>query len=432
MIGRRLIALLDGREIGEVRRDARNRLFFHYDPGWRAAQDALPLSVSLPLSGNEPAGPAIETFIWGLLPDNEFVLERWAKSFHVSARNPFALIANVGEDCAGGIQFVRPEKLRSFMSGRSSRVEWLTDGDVADRLRALRRDQAAWRMPRDTGQFSLAGAQAKTALLLQRGRWGVPSGRVPTTHILKPQSDEFDGHAENEHFCLILARAMRLPAARSEVRQFGDEGAIVIERYDRVALPEGDDIVRVHQEDMCQALGVMPTSKYQSEGGPRPADIAELLRRHSSRPREDVITFVDALIFNWLIGGTDAHAKNYSVLHGSGGRLRLGPLYDLGSALPYHHLDERRLKLAMRIGREYLLNHIGHRQWQRTEQELQLRQGELLRRARTLARSMVRQVPAVADRMRTEGLRHPIVETLSRVLLARARRCAGELGNHLD
>lgn len=426
MTGARLIALLDGREIGEVRRDARNRLFFHYDPVWRADRDAMPLSLSLPLSVDEPAGTAIETFIWGLLPDNEFVLERWAKSFQVSARNPFALIANVGEDCAGAVQFVRPEKLRGFLSGRSSRVDWLTEDDVAERLRALRRDQAAWRMPRDTGQFSLAGAQAKTALLFQRGRWGVPSGRMPTTHILKPQSEEFDGHAENEHFCLALARALRLPAAHSEVRQFGTEAAIVIERYDRVAAP-GDDIFRVHQEDMYQALGVMPTSKYQSEGGPGPTAIVELLRRHSSRSREDVATFVDALIFNWLIGGTDAHAKNYSVLHASGGRLRLAPLYDLGSALPYDHLDERRLKLAMRVGREYLLNHIGMRQWRRTEQELQLQDGELLRRARTLARSMIRQVPAVAEQLRAERLRHPIVERLSRVLLSRARRCAEEL-----
>lgn len=427
MIGRRLIALLDGRKIGEVRRDARNRLFFHYAPAWRANREAMPLSLSLPLAVDEPASRAIETFIWGLLPDNEFVLERWAKSFHVSARNPFALIANVGEDCAGAVQFVRPERLRRFLSGRSSSVDWLTEDDVAERLRALRRDQAAWRMPRDTGQFSLAGAQAKTALLFQGGRWGVPSGRLPTTHILKPQSDEFDGHAENEHFCLALARALRLPAARSEVRRFGNEPAIVIERYDRVILAVGD-VVRVHQEDMCQALGVMPTRKYQSEGGPRPADIAELLRRHSSRPDEDVATFVDALAFNWLIGGTDAHAKNYSVLHGSGGRLRLAPLYDLGSALPYDHLDERRQRFAMRIGREYLLNHIGLRQWQRAEQELRLQEGELLQRARTLARSMIRQVPAVAARMHAEGLRHPIVERLSRVLRARARRCAEELG----
>lgn len=422
MADRGLHALLDGRSIGEVRRDPRNRLSFRYEPEWRAAREAVPLSLSMPLAAADHAGAIVEAFIWGLLPDNEFVLERWAKMFHVSARNPFALIANVGEDCAGAIQFVRPEKLPNFLSARRPRVQWLTAQDVAQRLRTLRRDQTAWRMPRDTGQFSLAGAQAKTALLLRRGRWGVPSGRLPTTHILKPQSEEFDGHAENEHFCLALARALGLPAAHSEVRQFGDQAAIVIERYDRVAGPDGN-IVRVHQEDMCQALGLMPTLKYQNEGGPSPAEIVDLLHRYSSRPQEDIITFVDALIFNWLIGGTDAHAKNYSLLHGPGGAVRLAPLYDLASALPYEHLDDRRLKLAMRIGREYLLMNIGLRQWRRMESELRLKDGELLARARRLSQSMVQQIAVVTRRMHAEGLRHPIIARLNAVLSGRAIRC---------
>ncbi len=428
MMDQRLDVLFDGQPMGRVERNRRNRLAFQYDPLWSASPGSIPLSISLPFSAREHTSELIEAFIWGLLPDNEFVLGRWAKNFHVSARNPFALIANVGEDCAGAVQFVRPEKLRAFLSDRSSKIEWLAESQVTERLRALRRDQAAWRMPRDTGQFSLAGAQAKTALLQRRGRWGIPSGRIPTTHILKPQSDEFDGHAENEHFCLALAQALQLPAARSEVHRFGDEVAIVIERYDRVSLPEGD-IVRIHQEDMCQALGVMPTSKYQSEGGPRPAEIAELLRKHSSRPREDVETFIDALVFNWLIGGTDAHAKNYSLLHGSGGKTRLAPLYDLASALPYDHLDERKLKMAMRIGREYRLMSIGVRQWQKAESELGLEEGQLLKRARALARAMGREIPTVAERMRSEGLSHPVVDKLSLALRERTRRCLEELSS---
>jgi serine/threonine-protein kinase HipA len=428
MMDQRLDVLFDGQPMGRVERNRRNRLVFQYDPLWSASPGSIPLSISLPFSAREHTSEMIEAFIWGLLPDNEFVLGRWAKNFHVSARNPFALIANVGEDCAGAVQFVRREKLRAFLSDRSSKIEWLAESQVAERLRALRRDQAAWRMPRDTGQFSLAGAQAKTALLQRRGRWGIPSGRIPTTHILKPQSNEFDGHAENEHFCLVLAQALQLPAARSEVHRFGDEVAIVIERYDRVSLPEGD-IIRIHQEDMCQALGVMPTSKYKSEGGPRPAEIAELLRKHSSRPREDVETFIDALVFNWLIGGTDAHAKNYSLLHGSGGKTRLAPLYDLASALPYDRLDERKLKLAMRIGREYRLMSIGVRQWQKAGSELGLEEGQLLRRARALARAMGREIPTVAERMRSEGLSHPIVDKLSLALRERTRRCLEELSS---
>lgn len=426
MTDQRLVVLLNGRIAGEVRRDRRNRLALSYAADWKDDRQAMPLSVSLPLSRIGHPNDPVEAFIWGLLPDNELVLERWAKTFHVSARNPFALIANVGEDCAGAVQFIRPERLADLSAESPPPVQWLADAEVADRLRALRRDQAAWRLPRDTGQFSLAGAQAKTALLFHRDRWGVPSGRLPTTHILKPQSAELDGHAENEHFCLTLANAVGLPAARSDIQRFDDEVAIVIQRYDRVTLGSGD-IVRVHQEDMCQALGVMPTSKYQAEGGPRPADIAGVLRAQSSRPQEDVATFVDALVLNWAIGGTDAHAKNYSLLHGAGGKVRLAPLYDLASALPYDHLDERKLKLAMRIGRDYLLMNIGSRQWQRAEIDLGLESGWLLQRARRLTRAIARQVPAVADRMRQQGLRHPIIDRLSRSLQARALACFGAL-----
>jgi serine/threonine-protein kinase HipA len=146
----------------------------------------------------------------------------------------------------------------------------------------LREDHAAWRLPRDTGQFSLAGAQPKTALLFENGRWGIPSGRTPTTHVLKPPTGQFDGHAENEHICLALAHAVGLPAASSQVMCFGDEVAIVV-------------------------------------------DVVELLRTHSSERDEDVWTFISAVGFNWLIAGTDAHAKNYSLLITGGQRVRLRP-----------------------------------------------------------------------------------------------------------
>ncbi|PTH92513.1 type II toxin-antitoxin system HipA family toxin, partial [Staphylococcus shinii] len=149
-----------------------------------------------------------------------------------------------------------------------------------------------------------AGAQPKTALLLRDGRWSVPAGRTPTTHILKPPSDAFDGHAENEHFCLALARRLGLPAAHSDVRRFDGEAAIVVPRFDRIEYD--GQLLRVHQEDFCQALAISPTRKYQNEGGPSPEAIVDALRTHSSSPARDVDTFIDALAFNWLIAGTDA------------------------------------------------------------------------------------------------------------------------------
>ena len=161
------------------------------------------------------------------------MLDRWAAKFQVSARNVFALISYVGEDCAGAVQFVTPERLDDLRDGREDSIEWLNEADIAARLRALLADHAAWRLPGDTGQFSLAGAQPKTALLLQNEHWGLPSGRMPTTHTLKPPTGAFGGHAENGHICLTLARHLGLPSAQSSVMRFGDEIAIVTERYDR-------------------------------------------------------------------------------------------------------------------------------------------------------------------------------------------------------
>jgi serine/threonine-protein kinase HipA len=415
-----LIALLGGKEAGLVRKDGRGRLSFSYDDAWRSATDAYPLSLSMPLGAKEHGSAVIEGFLWGLLPDNEQVLSRWAAKFHVSARNVFGLISNVGEDCAGAVQFVTPERLIAVRSGKADNVEWLSESDIAKRLETLRADHAAWRLPRDTGQFSLAGAQPKTALLLQNGRWGIPSGRLPTTHILKPPTGHFDGHAENEHICLMLARGLGLPAARSRVMRFKGEIAIVIERYDRQH--KGNDIVRVHQEDVCQALGIMPTKKYQNEGGPSAYTIVELLRTYSTDRQEDLDTFIAAMGFNWLVAGTDAHAKNFSLLLG-GRRVRLAPLYDVASILPYDEFDLQKVKLAMKIGGEYKLGHIGLRQWRKFAREMRMEAHELIELLLSMAKQIPEEVNAARARAREEGLKEAIVERLATQLAKRAVKC---------
>jgi serine/threonine-protein kinase HipA len=334
--------------------------------------------------------------IGGLLPDNEKVLDQWGKKFQVSSRNAFGLIAGVGEDCAGAVQFVRPDRLDAILGKQPPEIEWLTPGDIAQRLRSLREDHAAWRNPRDTGQFSLAGAQPKTALLLEEGRWGIPSGRTPTTHILKPPTAHFDGHAENEHFCLELGRAIGLPVANSEVMRFKDEIAIVIERYDRVHA--GNVWQRVHQEDTCQALSIQPTRKYQSDGGPGIRDIVDLLKTFSSKPREDISTFLDAVYYNWLIAGTDAHAKNYALLIGSAGQVRLAPLYDIASILPYPDIDIQKARSSMKIGNEYRLRDIGKYQWQKLAQGVGVDPDALTARIVEIAGAVLENIPEVTKR----------------------------------
>jgi len=407
--------------MGTVTQGKGGRLSFLYSDEWLASPHAYPLSISIPLAPGQQGQRKIEPFLWGLLPDNEIVLGQWARKFHVSPRNVFGLIANVGEDCAGAVQFVRPERLDAVRSGAEPEVQWLDETGVAERLRALRQDQSAWRIARDTGQFSLAGAQPKTALLLQNGRWGVPSGRIPTTHILKPPTGEFDGHAENEHFCLELARSFNLPVANSEIRRFKDQIAIVIERYDRVRT--GGTIRRVHQEDVCQAMSLPPTRKYQSDGGPGVHEIAELLTTFSTAPVEDTKTFVGAVAFNWHVAGTDAHAKNYALLLGSDARVRLAPLYDLASALPYPGMRPIGLKLAMKIGGEYGLRNIAARNWRRFAVEAHQSPEDVLANLRATAGAMPDHVSTIQKRAKNDGLVHPIVDRLSEKLIARAKEC---------
>ena len=416
-----LITLLGGREIGRVRAGVRGKLGFAYDPTWREAPDAYPLSLSMPLAAEKHGPAAIEAFLWGLLPDNEIVLERWARRFQISARNVFALIANVGEDCAGAVQFIKPDRLAAVRGGSADEVEWLDESGVALRLRALREDHAAWRLPRDTGQFSLAGAQPKTALLFEHGRWGIPSGRAPTTHILKPPTGQFDGHAENEHVCLGLARALGIPAASSRVMRFGEEIAIVVERYDRLRI--GNEIIRIHQEDICQALGIMPAKKYQNEGGPGVSDVVELLRTHSHVREEDVNAFIDAIAFNWLIAGPDAHAKNYSLLIGGGSRVRLAPLYDIASILPYDDIDLKKVKLSMKIGGEYRLRDIGISAWRKLAREVRMDADVLIGRIAAMAGQLPDELSTVCARAGGEGLDRPIIERLAARLAERARAC---------
>jgi serine/threonine-protein kinase HipA len=417
-----LLTLLGDDVVGRVRRDRSGRVSFIYEDAWRSADGAYPLSLSMPLVTAQHAHRVVDPYLWGLLPDNARILEQWAKRAGVSAGNAFSLLSHYGEECAGAVRFVNARAPGRALHGGGVGVKWLDVHDVAGRLRALRSDESAWRSAGDAGQFSLAGAQPKTALLLDGKRWGVPSGRVPTTHILKPGAPGLAGHAENEHFCLVLASELGLPVARSWIEHFEDEAAIVIERYDRVRTKSA--IVRVHQEDVCQALAVHPREKYETDGGPGLREIARLLRESSRAPDEDLDSMIGALALSWLIGGTDGHAKNYSLLIGAAGRVRLAPFYDIASALPYFEHELRKLKLAMKVGGKYRLREIGRYQWGKLATELGLQPVRVLDRVMTMTREVERRAIPLAERLREEGLRHPVLRKLAKAIRGRARECA--------
>jgi serine/threonine-protein kinase HipA len=405
---------------GKLARHKGAKLEFTYDAQYLTAPASTPLSISMPLRAEPYTDHVINPWLWNLLPDNDAVLDRWSRQFHVSATSAFSLLSTpVGEDCAGAVRFVSPEDTDRALT-RDGSVDWLTDNDVAIRLRELRRVPSNWLGTAFTGQFSLAGAQAKTALLYRDGRWGTPHGSTPTTHILKPAIAGFNEYDLNEHLCLDAARRSDLLAVRTGIRQFGDETALVVGRYDRV-IRDGY-ITRVHQEDVCQALGLPPSKKYQNDGGPGVREVATMFRRVMAPPVADeaVARFADALIWNWLIGGTDAHAKNYSLLL-SGRQVRLAPLYDVASALPYG-VHEKKLRLAMKVGSEYQMNPYRNR-WSAAADALSLDAHELTTRVIELG---TRAPDAFAEAAKAEevvALGSDLPGRLTDLVADRAKRC---------
>lgn len=361
----------------------------------------------MPTSIRSFSDSTVRTWLWGLLPDSQAVLESWARYFHVSARSPFGLLGTpIGRDCPGAVRFIQPHEVQEALAD-PGQVDWLDDLGVARRLEALEGDATAWLGRTFTGQFSLAGAQSKTALLLEDGKWGVPSGARATTHILKPGLHGFAGHQVNEHLCLAAARRLGIVAVRSWIGTFANHQALIVERYDRLSTARGT--LRLHQEDLCQALGVHPSRKYQNEGGPGPKEVGALLRfaLPPAEADEAVIRFADALLWNWIIGGTDAHAKNYSVLL-EGRRVLLAPLYDVASALPYG-THPRDLRMAMKIGSHYELD-LWPGDWAKTARVLGLSPDLVIDRARHLARG-------TADAFRSEAARLDLTEMVSSVAL---------------
>lgn len=397
-------------------------LSFRYDDSWQDWEEAFALSVSMPISSTIYHHDVVEAYLWGLLPDNNAILEQYGKQFHVSPRNVFSLLKHLGEDCPGAIQFIPEEYESKLLTGEyREEVDWINTEEMNQLIASIKRNNGLQRSSISHGQFSLAGAQPKTALYQckKTGRWGVPKGKTPTTHILKPAVGDLDGIAENEHYCLKLAEAIGLKTVKSSVIKCGDIPVIVIERYDRFFV--NDTLIRIHQEDMCQARSVHPSRKYENENGPSVRDIAETLWEVAYDALEDIQRLADALIYNYLIIGTDAHAKNYSLLHLTSNHIKMTLLYDVASILPYPNIyQSHKVKLAMKIGSEYLLRKIDQRHWKMCAKQLKLKPEYLLKRLNQLRLNIINNATSVAAGLHDDGLHDPIIDKLASLIKNRA------------
>lgn len=421
MSAQNLTAYLHGARVGTFTRSD-GEYAFTYDDGWAQSSGRMRLTLSMPKSERTHAGPAVSSFLWGLLPDNADTIARWAARFDVNRNNPLALLEHVGMDCAGALQLSR---IDGETLSRDGGVDPVSGEDIVRHLHTLGDDGSDWILPaRHAGHFSLGGAQPKFALTKVGDGWGVPWGNSATTHIVKPGVAGLSGQSIIEHLTMAAARTLGLNAARTTVEMFGGIPVIVVERYDRLTVD--GTVTRLHQEDFCQALGVHPATKYQNEGGPGIIDAVRLLAEAMPAGKATAATnaFMEANAFNWLIEGTDAHAKNYSLLHTNGGSA-LAPLYDVASALPYLRTPgwtEKKLTVAMSVSKRYRILDIFRRQWEREAYNAGVDPDVFTDRIIGMADALPNALTAAAANLTDAGIHHDEIQRFVDAGAARAAR----------
>lgn len=395
-----LMVYLNSRLVGRLNRQASGAIDFQYDDTWLSWEHALPVSLSLPLREDRYIGEPVVAVFDNLLPDNEQIRRRMADRVRANGYDAYSLLAEVGRDCVGALQFLPEETVPAAAGTVEGRP--VTDAEIAQKIREL--SQKPLGVDEDDAfRISIAGAQEKTALLFCKGRWHIPHGTTATTHILKPQIGQLGNgidlsqSVENEYFCMKLTKAFGLLTAEVEITDFEDARVLVIERFDRRWTADSR-LLRLPQEDCCQALSVPPTRKYEPDGGPGMQTILNFLQA-SDEPGLDQEMFVRTQVLFWLMGATDGHAKNFSVFLMPGGRFHLTPLYDVMSTQPNFDAGELRhnqMKFAMAIGdkRHYVLRTIMPRHFVQTTAQA----GFTKTRMQTIFREFVEALPTAIEK----------------------------------
>ncbi len=362
--------------VGQLTQNDSGELGFSYAPDWLENAQAIALSQSLPLQAEPFLNPDCHGFFGGILPE-EAMRERIAKNLGISKKNDFAMLAEIGGECAGAVSFILAGQQ---LTTDTPDYKALSEEDLAEVLRDLPK------YPMLAGEegirLSLAGAQEKITVFCSEDGFSIPLNGAPSTHILKPAIQRFEDTVLNEAVCMKLAKAIGLPVADVEILDIENIQVLSVERYDR--LIGGDVIKRLHQEDFCQALGIVSEMKYQNEGGVSLKQAFELLRYVSAVPVIDLQHLLNGVIFNYLVGNNDAHGKNFSLLY-SDGQIRLAPFYDLLCTAYYPELAP---KMAMKIGTKY------------KPEEVYVRHFEKLANEAGLSKPMVlKQVVVIADKI---------------------------------
>lgn len=372
---------LYGRRVATISRRG-DTLQLRYLPEYVETERPIPLSVQLPVVAGIAPSETTRRFLENLLPDRPDVRARWAREAKLASDSAFDLLSAYGSDVAGALEF--------SLSGASRRTDVaLTPVDneaIASRIRRIRIDDSDWLEPRPVEErFSLGGAQGKFALAEHDGHWFDPTGQHPSTHIIKPGIRSLTGSDVTEHITQQVAQRLGLAVAKTQIGLFGDEHALIVERFDRVA--DGDHIVRLHQEDLAQATGTSFLSKYEADAGPGYRQFFAVFDRALTpiAAKDAKRRLAECLVFSWAIGHTDGHAKNFSLTHLADGSF-LSPFYDLNTVLPFELPEMVRAKdyrayddvhLALAVGKASTISEFGRESLRVLERDAALPSGYL-------------------------------------------------------
>ena len=423
----RLSVVLNGRLVGTLDRASNGAISFAYAPEWLGDERrAIPVSLSLPLREERYTGSEVSAYFDNLLPDNDQIRRKVAEKVGAAGTDAFNLLARIGRDCVGALQFL-PDGADIPLPEPPQAIA-LDEAEIAHIIRNLASTPLGIQ-PDGEREFriSIAGAQEKTAFLWNDG-WCLPQGSTPTTHIFKPQLGKLPNgldmsrSVENEHFCLTFCRELGLDVPESQILDFEDVRVLAIKRFDRTETADGR-LLRLPQEDFCQALSVPSTLKYNSEGGPGISECLSLLTG-SDEPERHRLDFLKAQIAFWLIAAIDGHAKNFSIFLFPGGRFRMTPIYDVMSAQPNFaqgRIRRNKINLAMAVGdrRHYVVNEIRPRHFAQSAnaagvsaQQFQ----DLLHGLEGSASAALKRAAETMPADETDGIRQPIEELLVRNL----------------
>ena len=364
--------------VGHLIQDNGGQMIFQYAERWLETPGASPLSQSLPLRKKRFSRNECRGYFGGILPE-ESKREIIARNLGISARNDYAMLEQIGGECAGAVTFVPTGEP---LPESDYRYRTLSSEELAAVLIELPRRPL---LAGDEGiRLSLAGAQDKVAVRVDNDEISLPLGGAPSTHILKPAVERFEGVVANEALCMRLAAAIGIPTAKVETRSVEGMDYLLVERYDRIyreGQAQESVLERLHQEDFCQALGIVSEMKYQKEGGPSLKQCFALLREVSSTPVIDLSRLLDAVIFNYLVGNNDAHGKNFSLLYRGIAtddmQVSLSPLYDIVSTVYYPEISRT---MAMKLGGEYSSEKVMPRNFEQFAEEAGLAKPMVRRR----------------------------------------------------